>query len=227
MAIVLAIPGLEVTVEVENVPLPEHQYEDEDAASDIEDDLDNSTTTKYLEAPSGAEFSVRALFSEHFDATMPVHADIYIDNTYIQAPLREDGHIGGSCWYKYAMAMSKEQGQTVTQKFRFSELVIDDEDHSTEGLRQRLRGIGTIKVYLYLAIRESKTEAPSVPRLNLSQLGPMNEKVSQKCAPEREKKTVRIKREHAEAFGQDDDKDEIEWTGTRLLRTRVFGGVIE
>lgn len=40
-------------------------------------------------------------------------------------------------------------------------------------------------------------------------------------------KTVRIKREHAEAFGQDDDKDEIEWTGTRLLRTRVFGGVIE
>lgn len=38
---------------------------------------------------------------------------------------------------------------------------------------------------------------------------------------------VRIKREHVEAFGQDEDEDEIEWTGTRPVRTRVFGGLIE
>jgi hypothetical protein len=49
-------------------------------------------------------------------------------------------------------------------------------------MRQRLSGIGTIQVYLYLVISESRTEAPSVPRLDLSQLDPMNEKVSQKCA---------------------------------------------
>jgi hypothetical protein len=46
-------------------------------------------------------------------------------------------------------------------------------------------------------------------------------------AQEREEKTVRIKREHADAFGPDDDEDEIEWTGTRPVRTRVFGGVID
>lgn len=45
---------------------------------------------------------------------------------------------------------------------------------------------------------------------------------------EREERTVHIKREHAEAFVQDDDDDdEIEWTGTRTVRTRVFGGVVE
>jgi hypothetical protein len=76
--------------------------------------------------PSGAEFSVRTLFSEPFDATMPVHADIYIDNNYIKAPLRETGDIVDSRGYKYAMAMSNEEGQTVTQKFLFSELDIGE-----------------------------------------------------------------------------------------------------
>ncbi|KAJ4338702.1 hypothetical protein N0V87_003826 [Didymella glomerata] len=42
-----------------------------------------------------------------------------------------------------------------------------------------------------------------------------------------EEKTVRIKREHADAFDPDDDEDEFEWTGTRPVRTRVFGGVID
>ncbi|KAJ4338701.1 hypothetical protein N0V87_003825 [Didymella glomerata] len=108
MAIAPTLPGVEITVEVDNAPLQEHHNH------------------QIFEVPSGAEFSVRTLFSEPFDATMPVHADIYIDNNYIQAPLRETGDIVDSRGYKYAMAMSNEEGQTVTQKFLFSELDIGE-----------------------------------------------------------------------------------------------------
>lgn len=131
MAIVLAVPGLEVTVEVDNVPLPEYQYADEETDQDEEEDALGAehrepadSVTKYIEVTSGAEFSVRMLFKVPLDATMPAHADIYIDNNYIQAPLRETGDVVNLRGYKYAMAMSNEDGQMVTQRFRFSKLSI-------------------------------------------------------------------------------------------------------
>ena len=44
---------------------------------------------------------------------------------------------------------------------------------------------------------------------------------------EREEKTVRVKREHDEAFGQDGvDYDDVLWTGTRPVRMRAFGELI-
>lgn len=121
MVIAPAIPGLEVTVEVDNVPLPEHQYEDEDETSDGHE-APSISVTRYLEVPSGAEFSIRTLFKEPFDATMPVHTDLYIDNNYIRALRRETGDMEEARGFKYAMVMSSDEEQTVTQKLRFSEI---------------------------------------------------------------------------------------------------------
>lgn len=65
----------------------------------------------------------------------------------------------------------------------WTDTLTDEETLPTEGLQRRMRDIGTIQVYLYLIIRESRTVAPIVPRLDLSQLDPMSEKISQKCVP--------------------------------------------
>jgi hypothetical protein len=59
----------------------------------------------------------------------------------------------------------------------------DDQPHPTNGLKRQLEGIGTITVYMSLVISEKEIHNPNVPRLDLRQLGPMNEKISQKCAP--------------------------------------------
>jgi hypothetical protein len=123
MAIDPAVPGLEVTVEVDNVALPEYQCDYEDDTSAGDEAFENSVT-KYLEVPSGTEFSVRWLLKEPFDATLPTHADVMLDGFYVQSPLRETGDRDDAQGYKYTKAMSKEGGQAFTQTFRFSELEI-------------------------------------------------------------------------------------------------------
>ncbi|KAF3007690.1 hypothetical protein E8E13_009347 [Curvularia kusanoi] len=180
MAIIPAVPGLEVTIEVDNVALPEHQYDDQDAGPIITDSI-----ITYLEVASGSEFSVRWLLKESFEATRATYASVMLDGSYIHAPLRETGDLDGHRGYKYAMAMSEEAGEVFTQKFRFSEIDIDEQPRSMEGIKQQLENIGTINVYLYYVVAETERFNPNVPRSNLSQLDPLNEKISQKCAPTR------------------------------------------
>ncbi|KAF3036907.1 hypothetical protein E8E12_003396 [Didymella heteroderae] len=192
MAIAPAVPGLDVTVEVNNVALPEYQYENEDAyqygdkeaiSAGHEDSA--CSVTKYLEVPSGAEFSVRWVLKEPFDNTLPTHAQVMLDGSYLNVPFQETGDKDDARGYKYMKTVSEENGQVFTQTFRFSELEIDDQPHPTEGLKRQLEGIGTITIYMYFVIGEQQIYNPNVPRLELSQLDPMNEKVNQKCAPVR------------------------------------------
>lgn len=208
MAIASAIPGLEVTVEVDNVALPEFPYEDEaeyenehDARACPEELTD--AVTKYLEVPSGAEFSVRWMMKEPFDATLLTYASVMLDGTYLDGPLRETGDKDDARGFMYRKTMSRENSQAFTQSLRFSELEIgqslessksesplltlhvDDQSHSTEGLKRQLEGIGTITVYMYFVISEQETSNLDVPRFDLSQLDLINEKISQKCAPVR------------------------------------------
>ncbi|KAF1928525.1 uncharacterized protein M421DRAFT_92262 [Didymella exigua CBS 183.55] len=159
MAITPAIPGLEVTVKVDNVALPEYEYEyDNENATNADDDADTKSTNKYLELPCGTEFSVRTMFRQPLDVTLQVHTDLYIDNNYLSALLRETG--------------DKDDSKST-----------NDKTHPTEGIQLKLRGVGTIRVYLYRVARESRTDALRILRQDLDQLAPMNEKVSQKCAP--------------------------------------------
>ena len=124
MVIAPAVPGLEVTIEVDNVPLPEHQYADEDEDTTPKHDAFNNSVIKYIEVPSGAQFSVRWLIKEPFDETFSTYAAVQLDGTYLNGPLRETGHRDVARGYKYAMTMSKVDGQVFTQEFRFSELEI-------------------------------------------------------------------------------------------------------
>ncbi|KAF2622227.1 hypothetical protein BU25DRAFT_462989 [Macroventuria anomochaeta] len=77
MAITPAAPGLEVTIEVDNVALPEHQYEDEDITNAGHEAFANSVT-KYLEVPLGAEFSIRWLLKDGFHNAFTVYAAVVL-----------------------------------------------------------------------------------------------------------------------------------------------------
>jgi hypothetical protein len=121
MAIASAVPGVEVTIEVDNVALPEHQYECDEEAIVLDGELSNAVT-KYLEVPSGAEFLVRYLLKAPFDPASATHADIMLDGSSLQAPFRETGDKDGHTGYKYSRTTFKTEGQGYTQTFRFSEL---------------------------------------------------------------------------------------------------------
>lgn len=115
MAIANEIPGLDVTV-VGGAALTEHNY---DTAQNH--DL-RSSSTKYVEAASGAEFSIRYLFRPPFTPPSDVLMDIVFDNKYAQMPFVEDGATDGCEGYVYSRATFKVDGCDFTQKFRFSEL---------------------------------------------------------------------------------------------------------
>lgn len=123
MAIAAGVPGLEVTVEVDNAPLPEHRYDDKDSTEAGNDAYANSVI-KYLEVPSGAEFSIRWLMKEPFDATRPTDARVMLDGTYMHVPFMECGDKDGSRGFKYNKITSNEDSTSATQIFRFSELQI-------------------------------------------------------------------------------------------------------
>lgn len=128
MAIVSAVPGLKVTIEIDNVALPEYPYEDEDEASAAADGFSN-TVTKYLEVPSGAEFSVRWLLKTPFEPTAVTYADVYLDGNHLQAPFTETGDRDEHRGYEYSKTMSKHDGQSYAQTFRFSELDVGGYQH--------------------------------------------------------------------------------------------------
>ncbi|XPS78144.1 hypothetical protein M3J07_010165 [Ascochyta lentis] len=182
MAIAPSVPGLEVTIEVDNVALPEYQYEDEGTPIAGHEAFDDSVT-KYLEVPVGAEFSVRWLLKPPFESTAATHADVMLDGCFLQAPFRETGDRDTFRGYKYAKTIVRQDAQGFTQSFRFSELETDDSTlHTTLDLKRRLEGIGCITVYLYRVISETESRTTNVPQLELNRCDPMSEKIAQKGA---------------------------------------------
>ncbi|KAJ4339710.1 hypothetical protein N0V95_007704 [Ascochyta clinopodiicola] len=200
MAIIPSIPGLDVTIEVDNTALPEHEYEDEDTTTTPNEIFDDSAT-KYLEVPSGAEFSVRWLLKPPFEPTAAIHATVMLDGFFLNAPVRETADKDNIRGYKYAKTTSKEGGQDFTQSFRFSELEIgkynafsfdhfttdrsadDSTSRTTRDLKRQLEGIGCITVYFYQVMSETKSQMTVVPQLELARCDPMSEKIAQKGAP--------------------------------------------
>jgi hypothetical protein len=116
MAIADEILGLDVTIEVDGAALPEYNYY---SAQDHE--IPNSNT-KYLEAPSGAEFSIRYLFRPPFAPPSDVHMDVMFDDKYVQVPFIEHGGKDGCEVYLSSRSTMKVEGRDFTQKFHFSKL---------------------------------------------------------------------------------------------------------
>lgn len=198
------MPGLDVNVEADNAAPPEYSYEDEvDCAN--EDDASASpkeliaAVTKCLGMPSGAEFSVRWVMKEPFDAALQTYASAMLGGSYLIGPLRETGDeddvrgfmcrktmLGKSCQaatHSFHFWSSRSVSQSVSQARRpLLMFNVDYQPHPTEGLKRQLERINTITVYVYFVISEQETFNLYIPRLEYSQLDPMSENMSQKCA---------------------------------------------
>jgi hypothetical protein len=116
MAIAADMPGLEVTIEVDGIALPEYDHAPVD-------DRDIATTAiRYVEAPSATDFAIRYLYRPPFTPPSAVQMDIMLDDSYIQAPYIEWGGKEESEGYLCSKSTSSVRGQDFTQGFRFAEL---------------------------------------------------------------------------------------------------------
>lgn len=116
MAIDTNLPGLDVTIEVAGTALAEYDY-------DLVNDREVATSTvKYVETPSGAEFAIRCLFRPPFTPPSAVSMDIMLDGNYLQAPFVEPDYKDGYKGYICSRAALRIDGQSFTQKLRFSQL---------------------------------------------------------------------------------------------------------
>lgn len=116
MAIATGIPGLEVTIEVDAAALPEHQH------GIIDDDEVATSTSRYIEAPSAANFSIRYLFRPPFTPPSAVQMDVLLDGNYVQAPFVEWGGKEECEGYLCSRSTSSTGGHSFTQGFHFAEL---------------------------------------------------------------------------------------------------------
>ncbi|PZD23905.1 hypothetical protein A1F96_09813, partial [Pyrenophora tritici-repentis] len=115
------IPGLEVTIEVDNTALPEYSH----PPTENQEPTENlGSTIRYIEAPSATDFSIHYLYRPEFTPPSPVHIEIVLDDTYVQAPFFEWGGKEDCEGYVCKKAASIVAGQDFTQGFRFAELRI-------------------------------------------------------------------------------------------------------
>ncbi|KAI4714511.1 hypothetical protein J4E89_000191 [Alternaria sp. Ai002NY15] len=144
MAIATGIPGFEVTIEVDAAALPEHQH------GIIDDDDVATSTSRYIEAPSAANFSIRYLFRPPFTPPSAVQMDVLLDGNYVQAPFVEWGGKEECEGYLCSRSTSSTGGHSFTQGFHFAELRTDETNiPMTKDLADRLSPIGRIVLYFY------------------------------------------------------------------------------
>jgi hypothetical protein len=116
MAIATGIPGLEVTIEVDAISLPEYQH------GLIEDDEVATSSSKYIEAPPATDFSIRYLFRPPFTPPSAIQMDVLLDGDYVQAPFVEWGGKEYCEGYICSRSTSSIGGHSFTQGFQFAEL---------------------------------------------------------------------------------------------------------
>tara|TARA_R110002003_G_scaffold52_6_gene4367 strand:+ start:9195 stop:9821 length:627 start_codon:yes stop_codon:yes gene_type:complete len=191
MAIVPAIPGLVVTVQVAGEDLPEYDYDEANAGNDAQ-----NVASKYIEVPLGSEFEVRSLYQTPYNPASMVQVDIMLDGDYVQAPFVEWGGKDELEGYKYGKAAFITEGQSETRSFRFAALVIgmliamrdkqryimltlcteETEQPVTEGSRQQISPIGQIMLYFYYIEDLEEAELTLLPRRESGGSRPLNQK---------------------------------------------------
>lgn len=122
MAIVPAPPGLVVTTEVAGDTLPELDH----GAGANGIDPQATATAKYIEAPAGAEFEIRYVYSPPYNPTSVAQLDIVMDGDYVQAPYIKWGGKDGCEGYTCGRAtFFGEEGMT-SGSFRFADLRVGE-----------------------------------------------------------------------------------------------------
>ncbi|KAH7094468.1 hypothetical protein FB567DRAFT_622885 [Paraphoma chrysanthemicola] len=168
MAIVPALPGLLVTVEVAGEALPEYDCDDSD---------DQYAISRYIEAPLGTEFEIRSLYQTPYSPTSMVQIDIILDGDYVQAPFLEWGGKDECEGYKYGKATFITEDQLETRRFRFAPLVTEETDQQvTEETKRKISSIGKIELYFYYIEGLEEAKPTIVPRQTTLHDDPINQK---------------------------------------------------
>ncbi|KAI4696695.1 uncharacterized protein J4E88_000873 [Alternaria novae-zelandiae] len=177
MAIATGIPGFEVTIEVDAAALPEHQH------GIIDDDEVATSTSRYIEAPSAANFSIRYLFRPPFTPPSAVQMDVLLDGNYVQAPFVEWGGKEECEGYLCSRSTSSTGGHSFTQGFHFAELRTDETNiPMTKDLADRLSPIGRIVLYFYFIEHLEAVRPAEVPQLPSNKFDVLSEKALHKAA---------------------------------------------
>ncbi|KAF2833540.1 hypothetical protein CC86DRAFT_415377 [Ophiobolus disseminans] len=175
MAIIAALPGLQVTVEAGGEPLAEFDYQ---PANALQDATAPNMVSRYIEAPSGAEFEIRTLYRPPYNPDSLVQVDIMLDGTYVL----------------YAKATFVSDGISSTQNFRFSDLTtgmstmpirpseaniyIEENDQAvTAEAKRKVSGIGQIVLYLYYIQGLVEANPIEIPRSNIDHTEAISHKV--------------------------------------------------
>ncbi|KAF2117503.1 hypothetical protein BDV96DRAFT_393338 [Lophiotrema nucula] len=170
MARTTAVPGLRAVIEVGGIALREYD--------DPEPPL-LGTVTKYTEARSGAEFTIRFSCTEPFPDDHAIAMQVSLDGKHIRGgglvcPLvdlfKPRGSITQGHWLK-------KDGEFYEQKYCFSELDVVDEEIKPhhKSLVEHLRHLGEIKLEFYFIKDLVKVEGTGV-KDDVNPLGPIPEK---------------------------------------------------
>lgn len=116
MAVTKSHPRLKVSISIDNVAVEEHIDDDEEQKPDA--------VVKYIEAISGAEFSVDCELSPPW----PHHSlllDIYIDGKWMRGSFLKQSDFIGTVIKKSLTGVFHSKGQEwYVQKFCFSDIVV-------------------------------------------------------------------------------------------------------
>ncbi|KAF2677306.1 hypothetical protein K458DRAFT_163912 [Lentithecium fluviatile CBS 122367] len=169
MAITTVYPGLQVDVVVNGAPLQEYD--------DDEDEDSPDTTTKYVEATSGANFEIRYSFGTGFSAKHAVVTRVHVDGQYGEGHVIKLDEIFR--FPRFLSGRREDLGDGYFQrKFRFAQLSTDDSGlgQVEDALMKKLKEIGTITVKFTWAMVNGPSHYDPLKSKEIPKIGTIPEK---------------------------------------------------
>ncbi|KAK5134231.1 hypothetical protein LTR08_006774 [Meristemomyces frigidus] len=144
MAILPGAPGISCTIQVNGEDLPE--YDDDDAE---EQPAHTATTTRYIEAVTGANFEIATRFSRTFAQRKEgVGIWFYMDGQRIRSIDYKSHEITNGKPRNMAKASAMEGGREGVKRFKFAELKIS-EGQPDKQLLKKVAKLGIIEIRYY------------------------------------------------------------------------------
>ncbi|KAF2117500.1 hypothetical protein BDV96DRAFT_679310 [Lophiotrema nucula] len=162
MAVLPDLPTLEVEIVVDGEALKE--YDDPDPPFSAP-----NTITKFVEATSGTEFSIKLHFTRDFPQDYAVKAQVLLDGKRVTNKRYRIKRLSGS--HNIGGVTSKDNDDWYLQKFRFSELDIGEADSQPANLElaRSLASTGKISI-AFNYVKNHRRVAPRDEHPELKQL---------------------------------------------------------
>ena len=116
MAILSNCPGLKVEVIVGDTPLEEYEGNGDEESRP-------NTSFKYVEATTGAAFTVKYYFDDTFRASHGVRINTTLDGKVVSGRIHRKAHLVKNEGSTISGARSYIRGKAYTNGFRFSEIL--------------------------------------------------------------------------------------------------------